>query len=118
MKRTILILAAVAAFFTVHAQDTVYVSTHKLTALIFKSPVEVINNPDEGIVIDRKEPMILTIKAKSPAFSLKGIDLRGGNNEQIYHIPVVYSYGRAGRTYHITDPKPVAPKTPKTNNPW
>lgn len=114
----ILILTSLTGIVTASAQDTVYVSNHKVTALFFNAPVEVISNPDEGIVINQKAPDILTIKASSPTFSLKGIELRGRNNQQLYHIPVVYSYGRAGRTYRITDPKPITTKTVKKDNPW
>lgn len=79
------------------AQDTAYVSQDKATALFFPGPVKVLDSQSSKYVITDKGNGVLTIKAVTSNFKNVTLNVEDQSTKKVYSIPVLYSYGRAGR---------------------
>jgi len=116
MKKLIIIVFAILAVAKVFAQDTAYVSKDKTTALFFNSPVKIVTSDNRNTETKQIEDGLITLKAltaNSPSSTLEVQDI---NSNTVYHIPVLYSYGRAGRRIKIRQPKIVkVTKSPASN---
>ena len=100
------------------AQDTVYISRDKTTALFFKSPVRVIGKIPADFNIVQNENSLITLKAEKTDFTPVKISVQEVSTAKVYHIPVQYSYGRAGRRIEVGEKAPVVIrviKAPVTN---
>ncbi|WCT14384.1 DUF4138 domain-containing protein [Mucilaginibacter jinjuensis] len=107
--RTSFIIFILGAWGTVaYAQDTAYVSRDKTTALFFNSTVKMISRSTPDLDVDQKENTLITIKAFTTVFSPACIDVQEVSTAKIYHIPVEFSCGRAGRRIEVNGaPMPV-----------
>lgn len=92
---TIIFLAQLGNFS--FAQDTAYISRNKVTALFFKSDVRFIGNIPSDFQVKQLESGLITLKALNSHFKPCKLDLKDLNTNQVFHIPVQYSYGKAGR---------------------
>ncbi|GAB3921436.1 DUF4138 domain-containing protein [Mucilaginibacter myungsuensis] len=79
------------------AQDTAYISQDKATALFFPGLVKVLGSQSSKYVITDKGNGVLTIKAVAANFKTVTLSIQDQSTKKVYSIPVVYSYGRAGR---------------------
>jgi len=114
MKKTFIIFI-LAAWGTVScAQDTAYVSRDKTTALFFKSAVKIISKPTSDFDVNQKEDALITIKAIDANFKPTRINVQEISTAKIYHIPVEYSYGRAGRRIDVDGAAPLTVRVIKT----
>jgi hypothetical protein len=102
---TIIFLAQLGNFS--FAQDTAYISRDKVTALFFKSDVTIVGNIPPDFQAKQLESGLITLKAKNADFKLSKLDVKDRNTNQVFHIPVQYSYGRAGRRMDIAPSRPV-----------
>jgi hypothetical protein len=102
---TIIFLAQLGNFS--FAQDTAYISRDKVTALFFKSDVTIVGNTPLDFQAKQLESGLITLKAKNVDFKLSKLDVKDRNTNQVFHIPVQYSYGRAGRRMDIAPSRPV-----------
>lgn len=93
---TIMIFLALIAKISL-AQDTAYVSRNKVTALFFPAPVKILDGDNDGCLASNKGNGVLALKANAYSFKAHMLTVQDQNSEKVYHIPVVYSYGRAGR---------------------
>lgn len=107
MKKLIIIICAILAASTVFAQDTAYVSKDKTTALFFYSPVKIVSNSNKGADIKQIENGLITLKALTVNSRPEILDVQDINSDAVYHIPVIYSYGRAGRKIQIRQRKTI-----------
>lgn len=103
MKRIIIIIFLVASGIVSFAQDTAYISKDRTTALFFSSPVKVIRNGSVDYKVDQLENGLITLKATNANLQPSRLDVRNQNNDQVRHIWVQYSYGRAGRRMEFGD---------------
>ncbi|QQL49959.1 DUF4138 domain-containing protein [Mucilaginibacter ginkgonis] len=101
MKTIIILTIILFSSLITMAQDTVYVSQDKVTALFFDHPVRLVSNPQQAVSIDEKEPGLLTIRAVAPLTHPATIVINNARDNEVYHLPVVYSFGRAGRSMYI-----------------
>jgi hypothetical protein len=101
MKKSFIILILGACGTVSYAQDTAYVSRDKTTALFFKSAVKIVGKPSADLDITQKENSLITIKALHAGFVPTRINVQDVNTAKIYHIPVEYSFGRAGRRIEV-----------------
>jgi hypothetical protein len=100
--KTLIIILFLAAMGTVSfAQDTAYISRDKTTALFFKSSVKIIGKIPPDFEVRQLENGLITIKALNPDFKTVKLDIQDQSTDQLYHIPVQYSFGRAGRRIEI-----------------
>lgn len=114
MKKTFIIFILGAWGTVSYAQDTAYVSRDKTTALFFKSAVKIISKPTSNFDVSQKEDALITIKALDADFKPTRINVQEISTAKIYHIPVEYSYGRAGRRIDIGGPAPMSVRVIKT----
>ncbi|SCW38125.1 DUF4138 domain-containing protein [Mucilaginibacter sp. NFR10] len=110
MKKSFIIFILGAWGTVSHAQDTAYVSRDKTTALFFKSAVKIISKPSSDFDVDQKEDALITIKAIDANFKPTRINVQEISTAKIYHIPVEYSYGRAGRRIDVDGAAPLTVK--------
>lgn len=85
----------------VFAQDTIFISQDKTTAIEFPARIRIPGNTD-GIMANMANDHTLALKAIKMGLAktnLKVIDTDGIT----YHFPVAYSYGRAGKLIRISD---------------
>lgn len=97
MKKILLIMTLILIGRLVQAQDTAYISQDKTTALFFSSPVALLGAPGKHILINNRGNGVVTIKASRAMTRLQVLDVQVVSTKKVYRIPVVYSYGRAGR---------------------
>jgi hypothetical protein len=116
MKKSFIILILGAWGTVSYAQDTAYVSRDKTTALFFKSAVKVISKPTSDFDVTQKEDALITIKALDAGFAPTRINIQDVSTAKIYHIPVEYSYGRAGRSIKIEGAAPMTVRVIKTGD--
>lgn len=116
MKKSFIILILGAWGTVSHAQDTAYVSRDKTTALFFKSAVKVISKPTSDFDVIQNEDALITIKALDAGFAPTRINIQDVSTAKIYHIPVEYSYGRAGRSIKIEGAAPMTVRVIKTGD--
>lgn len=103
--KTIISILFLAAIGTVSfAQDTAYISRDKITALIFPSTVGIVGKVPDGINVSNKGSGVITLQASKAILKPSQITAQDQATNQIYHIPVRYSYGRAGRRIEIGQP--------------
>ncbi|MEN0054492.1 MAG: DUF4138 domain-containing protein [Mucilaginibacter sp.] len=114
MKKLLIIFSLAFWGSVSYAQDTAYVSRDKTTALFFKSAVKVISKSTPDLEVSQKEDALVTVKATGSAFTPSTINVQEVNTAKIYHIPVEYSYGRAGRRIEVNESTPPTPKVIKT----
>lgn len=114
MKKSFIILILGAWGTVSYAQDTAYVSRDKTTALFFKSAVKVISKSTPDFDVDQKENALITIKALTTNFSPTRINVQEISTAKIYHIPIEYSYGRAGRRIDVDGATPMTVRVIKT----
>jgi len=107
MKKSFIIFILGAWGTVSHAQDTAYVSRDKTTALFFKSAVKLISKPTSDFDVTQKEDALITIKALDANFTPTRIKVQDVNTAKVYHIPVEYSYGRAGRRIDVDGATPM-----------
>ena len=86
----------------VQAQDTIYVSDSRTTAIEFPARISSPVNQNNLVAVV-KDNNILTVKA-SKDFSPSHISIKTEDGKD-YHFPVAFSYGRAGRFYRLSDPQ-------------
>ena len=96
---TLLCLCLVQA--VVFAQDTIFVSHHKTTAIEFPTGIR---NPvnTEGITANMTNDHTLALRATKTGLTeriLEVVNLDG----IVYHFPISYSYGRAGKLIRISE---------------
>jgi hypothetical protein len=101
MKALIIIITLASMGAASLAQDTAYISRDKTTALFFRSSVRIIGKVPPDFDIVQKESSLITLKAKKTDFTPAGLNVQDISTGEIYHIPVQYSYGRAGRRIGI-----------------
>ncbi|WP_157543798.1 DUF4138 domain-containing protein [Mucilaginibacter paludis] len=119
MKKLIIILMLAVMGTVSFAQDTAYISRDKTTALFFKSAVRIIGNVPSDFNVVQKENGLITLKAEKADFTPVKINVQDVSTTKVYHIPVQYSYGRAGRSIEIGEKAPVVTgvvKAPETND--
>jgi hypothetical protein len=114
MKKSFIIFILGAWGTVSYAQDTAYVSRDKTTALFFKSAVKIISKPSSDFDVDQKEDALITIKAIDANFKPTRINVQEISTAKIYHIPVEYSYGRAGRRIDVDGAAPLTVKVIKS----
>jgi hypothetical protein len=118
--KIIIIVIFLASLGTVSlAQDTAYISRDKTTALFFPSPVTIISKEPAYFTVVQKGSGLITLKAISADFNSEILDVQNDATKQVYHIPVRYSYGRAGRKIEYGEERTVIAviKTPANNYP-
>ena len=108
-----LILPITLLQLTVKAQDTVFVSHSKTTAIQFPSdiasPIIAANN----LITQVKEGNLLAIKAVQQRFATSKLEVKTVDGAS-YSFPIVFSYGRAGRLNKVTkDETTDVSETPK-----
>ena len=108
MKKSFIIFILGAWGTVSYAQDTAYVSRDKRTALFFKSAVKIISKSTPDFDLTQKEDALITIKARNTGFSPTRINVQDVSTAKIYHIPVEYSYGRAGRRIDVDGAAPMS----------
>jgi len=101
MKTLIIIIFLATIGTGSFAQDTAYISRDKTTALFFKSSVKIIGKTPPDFEVRQIENGLITLKAISPDFKSVKLNIQDQNTDQVYHIPVQYSYGRAGRRIEV-----------------
>ncbi|RYU90949.1 DUF4138 domain-containing protein [Mucilaginibacter terrigena] len=101
MKKLISILFFAAVGTVSFAQDTAYISRDKFTALIFPSSVNIVGKVPEGVNASNKGSGVITLQADKATLKPSQITAQDQATNQIYRIPVRYSYGRAGRRIEI-----------------
>ncbi|WP_439698895.1 DUF4138 domain-containing protein [Mucilaginibacter sp. AW1-7] len=116
MKKSFIIFILGAWGTVSYAQDTAYVSRDKTTALFFKSAVKIISKSTHGFDVTQKEDALITIKALDADFAPTRINVQDVSTAKIYHIPVEYSYGRAGRRIDIDGTAPMTVRVIKTGD--
>lgn len=114
MKKSFIIFILGAWGTVSYAQDTAYVSRDKTTALFFKSAVKIISKSTPDFDVDQKENALITIKALTTDFSPTIINVQEISTAKIYHIPVEYSYGRAGRRIDVDGATPTTVRVIKS----
>jgi len=114
MKKSFIIFILGALGTVSYAQDTAYVSRDKTTALFFKSAVKIISKSTPDFDIDQKENALITIKALKTDFAPTRLNVQDVNTAKIYHIPVEYSFGRAGRRIEVDGASPMTVRVIKT----
>ncbi len=118
MKKLIIILTLGVIRTVSFAQDTAYISRNKTTALFFKSAVRIVGKVPSGFSVLQIEKGLITIKAKRIVFAPLNLNVEDIGTMDVYHIPVQYSYGRAGRRMEIAEKYPLAireVKVPENN---
>ena len=101
MKTLIIIIFLATIGTGSFAQDTAYISRDKTTALFFKSSVKIIGKTPPDFEVRQIENSLITLKAINPDFKSVKLNIQDQNTNQVYHIPVQYSYGRAGRRIEV-----------------
>jgi hypothetical protein len=101
MKTLIIIIFLTSIGIVSFAQDTAYISRDKTTALFFKSSVKIIGKTPPDFEVRQIENGLITLKALNPDFKPVKLNIQDQNTNQVYHIPVQYSYGRAGRRIEV-----------------
>lgn len=114
MKKSFIIFILGAWGTVSYAQDTAYVSRDKTTALFFKSAVKIISKPTSDFDVSQKEEALITIKALDTDFKPTRINVQEISTAKVYHIPVEYSYGRAGRRIEVDGAAPMTVRVIKT----
>jgi hypothetical protein len=114
MKKSFIIFILGAWGTVSYAQDTAYVSRDKTTALFFKSAVKIISKPTSDFDVSQKEDALITIKALDTDFKPTRINVQEISTAKVYHIPVEYSYGRAGRRIEVDGAAPMTVRVIKT----
>ena len=89
-------------------------SRDKTTALFFKSAVKIISKPTSDFDVTQKGDALITIKALDADFAPTRINVQDVSTAKIYHIPVEYSYGRAGRRIDVDGATPMTVRVIKT----
>jgi hypothetical protein len=97
MKTIIVILLFALTGSLAIAQDTAYISQDKATALFFPSAVKILNGQSIQYTASNKGNGVLTVRALSSEVRACTLNVQDENSKKVYHIPVAYSYGRAGR---------------------
>lgn len=97
MKKIIVMMLLALAGTLASAQDTAYISREKTTALFFPSPVILLGTPGKHCLIENRGNGLVTLKALKVMMRPQILQLQDRNSKRIYRIPLVYSYGRAGR---------------------
>jgi len=116
--KTLIIITFLATIGTViYAQDTAYISRDKTTALFFKSSVKIIGKTPPDFEVRQIENGLITLKAINPDFKSVKLNIQDQNTNQVYHIPVQYSYGRAGRRIEVAGSRSIITviRSPVTN---
>jgi len=108
MKKSFIIFILSAWGTVAYAQDTAYVSRDKTTALFFKSAIKIISKPSPDLELTQREGALITIKARSTHFVPTRINVQDVGAGKVYHIPIAYSYGRAGRKIEVDGASPMA----------
>lgn len=114
MKKSFIVFILSAWGTVSFAQDTAYVSRDKTTALFFKSAVKIISKSTPNFDVEQKENALITIKALSTDFTSTRLNVQEISTAKIYHIPVEYSYGRAGRRIDVDGATPMTVRVIKT----
>lgn len=114
--KSIIMLALICIANLVGAQDTVYVSHNKTTAIEFPGRITNPVNAGRHLIAAVKGDNVLTVKALKGFFPSQ-IRITTEDGED-YHFPVAFSYGRAGRFYRLasnqeTEPAEARRKTPE-----
>jgi hypothetical protein len=100
--RTLIIIIFLATIGTgSFAQDTAYISRDRTTALFFKSSVKVVGKTPSDFEVRQIQNGLITLKAINPNFKSVKVNIQNQNTNQVYHIPVEFSYGRAGRRIEV-----------------
>lgn len=117
MKTLIIIIFLATIGTGSFAQDTAYISRDKTTALFFKSSVKIIGKTPADFEVRQIENGLITLKAINPDFKSVKLNIKDQNTDQVYHIPVQYSYGRAGRRIEVAGSRSIITviRSPVTN---
>ncbi len=107
MRKLISILFITALGTVSYAQDTAYISRDKTTALIFQSTVKIVGKIPANLIATEKGSGVITLKARNPAFNNAVLTAKDETTNQLYHVPVKYSYGRAGQRIEIGNTRSV-----------
>jgi hypothetical protein len=99
------------------AQDTAYISRDKITALIFPSSIKIIGKIPNDLIPIEKGNGVIRLKSRNAVFSTSAITTQDEVTNQLYHITLKYSYGRAGKRIEIGRSSSVITviKTPVSN---
>lgn len=97
MKRLISILFFAALVKFSFAQQTAYVSRDKVTALFFDAPIKIVGDVPAGIDVKQKGNGIVTLKALTANLAAVQLNVQNVSTQKMYHIPIAFSYGKAGR---------------------
>jgi len=84
------------------AQDTVYVSHSKTTAIQFPSNIESPVIAANNLVAQVKDGNLLALKAAQQRFATSTLEVKTVDGLS-YSFPIVFSYGRAGRLNKIVN---------------
>jgi Domain of unknown function (DUF4138) len=117
MKTLIIIIFLATIGTRSFAQDTAYISRDRTTALFFKSSVKIIGKTPPDFEVRQIENGLITLKAINPDFKSVKLNIQDQNTNQVYHIPVQYSYGRAGRRIEVAGSRSIITviRSPVTN---
>ncbi|MDF3076901.1 MAG: traN [Sphingobacteriaceae bacterium] len=99
--KSIIVLALICIANLVSAQDTIYVSHNKTTAIEFPARIANPVNAGRHLIAAAKGDNVLTVKA-SKGFLPSQILITTEDGED-YHLPVAFSYGRAGQFYRLAN---------------
>ena len=103
-SKSLSILVLLVTQLTVFAQDTIFVSYNKVTAIQLPSPIASPVTSGKNVLTAIKGENVLAVKAVGGPFTTSNIEINtiDGNS---YKMPVSFSYGRSGRFSTIQAPK-------------
>ncbi|MBC8053815.1 MAG: DUF4138 domain-containing protein [Sphingobacteriaceae bacterium] len=111
------ILSLLILQLTVFAQDTIFISYNKVTALQFPSPIGSSVVSAKNVLASIKDENVLTLKAIGSNFNTSNIEINTIDGKS-YKMPVSFSYGRSGKFIRIKSSevkKPPVANLPLTN---
>jgi hypothetical protein len=73
------------------------VSRDKVTALFFDAPIKIVGEVPAGIDVKQKGNGIVTLKALTANLAGGHLNVQNVSTQKMYHIPIAFSYGKAGR---------------------
>lgn len=110
--KSLSILFLLVTQLTVFAQDTIFVSYNKVTAIQLPSPIASPVTSSKNVLTTIKGENVLALKAVGGHFTTSTIEINTKDGAS-YKMPVAFSYGRSGRFSTIQAPQ--INKLPATN---
>ncbi|HXH99296.1 MAG TPA: DUF4138 domain-containing protein [Sphingobacteriaceae bacterium] len=117
--KTLKIISILSLLFSqlgVFAQDTIYVSYNKVTAIQFPSRIESPVITSKNISAQIRDNNLLALNAMGTDFKPSNLEVKTIDGKS-YKFPVSFSYGRAGRIFKLpkVDKDASLPTTPASN---